>query len=136
MSIYGGIMNNYLSDEDRKDQQKIFEAVDYAVAKYGKAILDCGHETDGSIIGLVPLEGGIHIAVCDDCFSKIASKMEDGMEVEDIVVEYSKMEEGEDGTIIVYTKKLREYHRKGNKNENYDNNNNKSDKIISESEKI
>lgn len=119
---YGGIMDDYLSDEDRKDQKKVFMAIDYAIAKYGKAILDCGHETDGSIVGLIPTENGIHIAVCDSCFDKIASEMKDGMEIEKVVVERSTMIEQEDEKIVLYTKKLREYYGEGEEDESVDNN--------------
>jgi hypothetical protein len=69
--------NKYLSDEERKCSHFIFAVIDATIAEYGKAILDCGHETDGKCICLDKDEQGRYWAMCKDCFNKIPRTKED-----------------------------------------------------------
>lgn len=64
----------FLTEEERKDPDKIFMAIDYAVAVAGRALLDCGHETDGRVVGLIPQDNGTYIAVCGRCSREYENK--------------------------------------------------------------
>jgi hypothetical protein len=68
-------MAKYLSIEQRKNPDFIFAVIDATIAEYGRAKLDCGHETDGRIIVLVPQLDGTYLAVCNGCEKVYAAKM-------------------------------------------------------------
>ena len=72
-----------LSDEARKCSKFVFAVIDATIAEYSKAVLDCGHETDGKCICLDIDEQGRYWAMCKQCFRNI-SRSKEGMKIESV----------------------------------------------------
>ena len=82
--------DKYLSDEERKCSKFLFAVIDATIAEYGRAILDCGHETDGKCICLDIDEHGRYWSYCRDCFREIPPHTKDGNKIENVEKEVRK----------------------------------------------
>lgn len=69
----GGSMDKILTDEQRKDGEFCFRVVDATIAAYGKAVLDCGCESDGSNLAHFLLNG-LGVVTCCRCYDTKYSK--------------------------------------------------------------
>ena len=67
-------MARVLSKEQRMDSNFIFAVIDATIADYGRARLDCGHETDGRVIVLIPQLDKTYLAVCTNCEDEFMKK--------------------------------------------------------------
>jgi hypothetical protein len=67
----------YLSKEQRMDSNFIFAVIDATIAEWGRARLDCGHETDGTEIVLIPQKDKTYLAVCPPCEKEYMLKKEE-----------------------------------------------------------
>ncbi len=64
-------MGKILTDAQRKDCSFMFAVVDATVLEYGSALLDCGHESDGSCIAH---DANLGIVMCHECADKMYAK--------------------------------------------------------------
>lgn len=73
-----------LSDEERKKVDFVFAVLDGTIAEYGRALLDCGHETNGRRVGAIKDEKDRYFLYCFECFDKYSENNNLNMEVESV----------------------------------------------------